>query len=344
MGPWQNYMLAQHLAGRPGPPVRSPVTVADIQRRLGETPRPFADDLNSRSRADMGDLNAAIARVKADPGRLMNGPDLLGAVARFVPNAFGLAPAAAVDQVTGPEVRTINANFGTHFNHQPVTDQLLNAVGLIAGGAERPLPQPASDPLNAVPRYLTVVPDDEFVARHSLQEARLSKMSPENQRQFDQNAREPVIGPYLEDPDFPGHGGAGLARIRSTLSGLADHYRPQGPNGVMMADEIGDLSDNLMSLAARQYPEFAEALGGPRPWNPLGPAFRDAGGPTPDQQVSANLPPGMALNAANGKFLFPPALQAPWWAPSPGSDVSGGGSDSNAFTGTPPTGPSSPDR
>jgi len=50
------YIPPQHLDDRAGPPVRTPVTVADIQRRLGETPRPFADDLNSRARADVGDV------------------------------------------------------------------------------------------------------------------------------------------------------------------------------------------------------------------------------------------------------------------------------------------------
>jgi hypothetical protein len=115
---------------------RAPVTVQDIQQRLGPKPSNLSMDLNSRARGDIGDLNAAIADARAHPGSLLNAPKILGAVARYVPNAVGLAPAGGVDQVTGPIVRGINSRFGTDYNPHDVTDQILNAAGLIAGGAE----------------------------------------------------------------------------------------------------------------------------------------------------------------------------------------------------------------
>jgi hypothetical protein len=115
---------------------RTPVTAADIQQRLGAKPGQFAADLGERADRDVGDFASAIDAVKAHPASLLNGPRVLEAVARYVPNAFGLVPAAGVDQMTGPIVRGINARFGSHFDPHGVTDQLLNAAGLALGSGE----------------------------------------------------------------------------------------------------------------------------------------------------------------------------------------------------------------
>ena len=115
---------------------RTPVTVADIQRRLGSKPSQFATDLGSRANQDLADLTGAIADVKAHPTNLLNAPKILSAVARYVPNAFGLLPSTGVDQVTGPVVRGINSRFRTHFDPRYATDQLLGAVGILPGEAE----------------------------------------------------------------------------------------------------------------------------------------------------------------------------------------------------------------
>jgi hypothetical protein len=117
---------------------RTPVTVADIQQRLGPRPNQFATDIGSRARDDVSDLTGAIADVKAHPTNLLNGPKILSAVARYIPNSLGLAPAAGVDQLTGPVVRGINGKFGTHYDPHGVTDQLLNGAGLLTGAEELP--------------------------------------------------------------------------------------------------------------------------------------------------------------------------------------------------------------
>jgi hypothetical protein len=339
MGPWDSYGATRQLGGAAGPPIPRPVTVADSQRRLGEKPGQFATDLSARAHADVGDLNAAVARVNAHPMRLMNAPDVLGAVAGYASNAFGLAPAAALDQLTGPAMNAFNGTFGTHYDYRNATDQLLNAAGLIAG-AERPFtaakgslrsvppdapaltaadpgpPPSLADRLTAVAPNLTVLPDDEFAARDRLQQARLPQLlQPYTKLQFDEIAREPVIGPYLDDPDFPGHTGTDLSNIRSHLADLADRYRPQGPEGETMADEIGHLSDNLMSMAARQHPEFAEALAGPRPWNPLGLAV-----PGADEPPSGPATGAQVLNLDSYRIRSNRQAAAPESAPpAPGS-------------------------
>jgi hypothetical protein len=141
---------------------RTPVTVSDIQQRLGPKPSNLSMDLNSRSRADLGDLNATIADVRAHPTSLLNAPKVLGAVGRYVPNAIGLAPAAGLDQVTGPIVRGVNSRFGTNYDPHYVTDQILSAVGLIGGGAEA---SPSSGAYRSVSRAAEAAPSEGQVAR-----------------------------------------------------------------------------------------------------------------------------------------------------------------------------------
>jgi hypothetical protein len=115
---------------------RTPVTVSDIQRRLGPKPNQFDMDLSSRARADVADLTGAIGDAKAHPADLLSGPKIVGALTRYVPNVLGLVPAATVDQVTGPVVRGFNTQFGTHFDPRYATDQILNAAGLLSGAPE----------------------------------------------------------------------------------------------------------------------------------------------------------------------------------------------------------------
>jgi len=115
---------------------RTPVTVADIQRWLGPPRSQFATDIGARVNKDVTDLTRSIDEVRAHPTSLLNAPKILGAVARYGSNAFGLLPAATVDQATGPVVRGINARFGSHFDHRYATDQILNAAGVLLGAGE----------------------------------------------------------------------------------------------------------------------------------------------------------------------------------------------------------------
>src|SRR5207248_6293218 len=100
----------------------TPITVADIQRRLGE-PGSFKADLDSRTNANVSDVNSAVENVRAHPTDLMNAPHLLAALGRYIPNAFGAVPAASLDQATGPVVRGINRQTGSHYDPHYVTDQ-----------------------------------------------------------------------------------------------------------------------------------------------------------------------------------------------------------------------------
>ena len=108
----------------------------DNRPQVGRRPSQFAMDIGARAKQDVADLTGAIDRAKAHPTDLLNGPRILSAVSRYVPNALGLAPAAGVDQVTGPVIRGINARFGTHFDPRYATDQILNAAGLLSGAPE----------------------------------------------------------------------------------------------------------------------------------------------------------------------------------------------------------------
>ena len=96
----------------------------------------FAVDLGARAKQDVAGLTGAIDQVRAHPRDLLNGPKILSAVSRYIPNALGLIPAAGVDQLTGPVIRGINARFGSHFDPRRATDQILNGAGLLLGAPE----------------------------------------------------------------------------------------------------------------------------------------------------------------------------------------------------------------
>jgi hypothetical protein len=106
--------------------------------RLPAGPRrgQFAVDLGARAKQDLAGLTGAIDQVRAHPSDLLNGPKILGAVSRYIPNALGLIPAAGVDQLTGPVIRGINTRFGSHFDPRRATDQILNGAGLLLGAPE----------------------------------------------------------------------------------------------------------------------------------------------------------------------------------------------------------------
>jgi hypothetical protein len=112
------------------------VAANDDRSPAGPRQSQFAMDVGARAKKDVADLTGAIGDVTAHPTSLLNGQKILSAVARYVPNALGLVPAAGVDQVTGPVVRGINARFGTHFDPRYATDQILNAAGLLSGAGE----------------------------------------------------------------------------------------------------------------------------------------------------------------------------------------------------------------
>jgi hypothetical protein len=134
------------------PPVRTPVSANDNRPQPGPRRSQFALDAGARAKQDMADLTDAIAQVKAHPASLMNGPNILGAVSRYIPNALGLVPAAGVDQVTGPVVRGINSRFGTHFDPRYATDQILNGAGLLSGAGEASAAEDALSRAGRAPR------------------------------------------------------------------------------------------------------------------------------------------------------------------------------------------------
>ena len=115
---------------------RTPVAANDNRPPAGPRQSQFAVDLGARAKQDVAGLTGAIDQVRAHPTNLLNGPRILSAVSRYIPNAFGLVPAAGVDQLTGPVVRGINSTFHTHFDPRSATDQLLNAAGLLSGAPE----------------------------------------------------------------------------------------------------------------------------------------------------------------------------------------------------------------
>ncbi len=148
-GPWQN---------------TAPVTVDDIQRRLGPKPQdpahplfPSADEWaairartnspSARAAARLSDIGArtqdavdaarsTIASVAAQPRRLTNAFRVAGSVADLAPTMLGAPVAAGLDRMTGPPVRAINNAFGTHWSPQTPTDTLMNAAGFVIGPGE----------------------------------------------------------------------------------------------------------------------------------------------------------------------------------------------------------------
>jgi hypothetical protein len=278
----------------------SPVSVADIQRRLRE-PGSFKADLDSRTNADLADFNATINDVRAHPKSLMNAPHVLAAVARLVPNAFGLAPAAGLDQVTGPVVRNINRQTGSRYSPHYVTDQLLNAAGLLAGTSElsaagkalgpgakaatmapeapaaalapsiapeaafeRPVaedPEPPPQGLEHLPGDIQAVPDGHWTALADQKAHESSTRPPVVDTHYTQYIGSVPSEPVLANADFVGYTGKDVKQIREVLADRAEHYRVQGAAGEMVAAQADQLKDLFTDWAGHNQPEFGKWLG-----------------------------------------------------------------------------------
>ena len=148
-GPWQTI---------------APVTVDDIQRRLGPKPQdpphplfptdaewaairartnsPSAraaaglSDIGARTQAAVDAARGAINAAVAQPRRPANAFSLLGSMADLAPTLLGAPLAAGIDQLTGPPVRALNNAFGTHWSPQSPTDNMMNAAGFVLGPGE----------------------------------------------------------------------------------------------------------------------------------------------------------------------------------------------------------------
>jgi hypothetical protein len=279
---------------------RTPVTTADIQARLGHKPSQFAMDVGSRVNQDVGDLTSSINDVRAHPASLLNAPKLLGAVARYVPNAFGLLPAAGVDQMTGPVVRGINRRFGTQYDPHGVTDQLLNGAGLLAGSGEASAvgegamslasglgdvpvslrrivqrirgPQlrvaytaPKEEPWHPLGQNSSgenVVPlSDSFLESHNIRKEALSDLPEDLQDKYIDPIEDLVFNPILDDPDYGGHNMATIKNIESQLNDLASAHRSQGGANARIGDAFAEANESLRTMVAEQQPEIAKQLG-----------------------------------------------------------------------------------
>ena len=122
------------------------------------------------------------------------------------------------------------------------------------------LPWTVEERLGAVPSSTVAAPDDEYAAADRLQNNRVFKLNSEIQAHFHDHARDYMMEPITDDPDFKGYTAHHVSGIQSRLAELADHYRPQGANGTILADEIAQLQANFTAMAGRTQPEFAAAM------------------------------------------------------------------------------------
>ncbi len=144
-------------------------------------------------------------------------------------------------------------------------DALYNASvngidGVNRAAATRQIPWSANERLLDMPRSIVAAPDDEFAASDRLQNKRIFQMHPDLIEHFQSHARDYVVSPITDDPDFKGYTGFQVAGIRSRLSDLADHYRPQGQRGTRLANEIDQMNADFTAMAGRTQPAFARAL------------------------------------------------------------------------------------
>ncbi len=144
-------------------------------------------------------------------------------------------------------------------------DALYNASvngidGVNRAAATRRIPWDANERLLDMPRSIVAAPDDEFAATDRLQNDRVFKMHPDLIEHFQDHARDYVVSPITDDPDFKGYTGFQVAGIRSRLSDLSDHYRPQGQRGERLANEIDQMNADFTAMAGRTQPAFARAL------------------------------------------------------------------------------------
>ncbi len=143
-------------------------------------------------------------------------------------------------------------------------DALYNASLRGIDGVGRPAiyqaPWGAADRLRALPDTFIAKPDSEFAALDRIQDDRTANLSADIRNHFKHNAVGALLDPVLYDDDFEGYTGAQVADLQSNLSNLANHYRPQGENGQVLANEIDHLNANFTAMAGRTQPEFAKAM------------------------------------------------------------------------------------
>lgn len=247
-------------------PARPPLVANDNRPQLSPRRSQFAMDAGARAKEDLADLDDAIAQVKAHPTSLMNGPRIVNAVARYVPNAFGLAASAGLDQLTGPVVRGINSRFDAHLDPRGVTDQIMNAAGLLAGTGEMSAAErferlgggrlaSALGKLReaGVPRYakpkLTVVPSEPDPAAPSL-------------HNLGQNAEGDNVVPLSEG--FMFNHGRRMKSMEDLPKDIQDKYRSAIEDNIVNpivddqsygghnSTEIGEIRDELAEMANEQ--------------------------------------------------------------------------------------------
>ena len=148
-GPWQNTV---------------PVTVDDIQRRLGPKPQdpthplfPSADewaairargnspagratarlsDIGARTQDAVDALRSTIGDVAAHPARPTNAFQVAGSMANLAPTLLATPLAAGIDNLTAPVTRAYNNAFGGQVSPREPTDNMLNAAGFVLGPGE----------------------------------------------------------------------------------------------------------------------------------------------------------------------------------------------------------------
>lgn len=144
-------------------------------------------------------------------------------------------------------------------------DALYNASvngidGVNRAAATRQIPWSVDERLQAIPRTTVAAPDDEYAAADRIRNTRIFKRTSEIADHFQEYARDYMVEPITDDPDFKGYTGFQVSGIRSRLSDLAEHYRPQGKSGMILANEIDQMNADFTAMAGRTQPEFARAM------------------------------------------------------------------------------------
>ena len=168
-------------------------------------------DLQARTSANVSGLNSTIADVKAHPTRLTNAPRVLGAVSNFASNAFGIPFASALDKVTTPVVGAVNNAFGTHYDPRNVSDQIINAGGLLLGGGE------ANALKTDAPHSITSLTSPEASAVSKM--AARAKLNPADMTAQAQRFTDAGVAPTVAD--VAGNSGRRIIRANASRVGPA---------------------------------------------------------------------------------------------------------------------------
>jgi hypothetical protein len=142
----------------------APVTVDDIQRRLGPKPQdpahplfPSADEwaairargnsplgrasarlsnIGARTQESVDALRSTIADVAAHPARPANAFKVVGSMASLVPSLLATPLAAGIDKLMTPVTQAYNNAFGGQTSPRTPTDTLLNGASFVIGPGE----------------------------------------------------------------------------------------------------------------------------------------------------------------------------------------------------------------